>query len=222
MRKVSVRLDDARAAQLDKIYSYYGFTSDVESDNIKAIVDMLHKLTLNHINSQTVTAKMGEHETAIVNIDCSLRITTQKLVRALDNEGEPCWENQNVNYCVQWERGRVKRQLKLESTETCEICSLLKANWLSEQEDLNEPERPEMAPAIRQPLTVTIPQSQSTPAKPQEVPNSFDCDKKRCKVHYAVCFECRAKDYLMYKGCILANPQIAIALAYWKTLGNKK
>lgn len=212
MRKVSVRLDDARAKKLDQIYDFYGFTSATESDNLKAMVDMLHDLTQNRINSQAVSNKLAEHQDGKIDTDCALRIKASQLIKVLKGEGT-AYKYQDVFYCVQWEKGKVKRQLKLVTPLVCEICSLLKEKAAQEPDIIIEPEE------IEQPAPmITIPQSTtaSTKPNPQDVPNSFNCDKKGCRVHYAVCFECREKQFLTYRACILANPQIAIALAFWK------
>ena len=133
---------------------------------------------------------------------------------------------QDVYFCVQWEKGKVKRQLKILSPEVCKICSALRMQWLEAQAHILpvEPEAEKPTP-LRQPLTVTIPQSQSAPAKikPREVANSWTCEKSDSTVHYTVCFNCRETNYNTFLGCLKIHPQIALAIAYWRqTLGNKK
>lgn len=238
MRQVSYRLDDIRAEKLNKIFSFYGFSSTVESENHKALIDLLYELTTNRINSQIVGDKLAEHQGGEIDIFCNQRVTVPKLVRVLTKQNvtrrkkdgstetydvlTPNWALQDVSFCVQYERGKVRRQLKLESKHTCEICKLLTEKYLEEQTSaVFEPA--EIKPE-RIPVTVQQNKSQSEPikARPQNLPDAtWICDKTNEKVYYTVCLKCRHERYLTFKSCILANPKIGLALAYWQSQDKK-
>ncbi len=218
MRIVGYRLDDARAKKLDKLFSQYGFNSDTASKNHTDLLDLLFDLTANGINSQKIAKGLSERDKTQPNEKCNLLIKTKQIVRVLDANSELAYEYQDVFYCLQWEKGKVKRQLKIISEETCKICQLLKAAWLEEQPDPADPaaqEAPEQPPPT--PL-LTMPPSPPQQPRPESIPNSFECERNHVTVHYTVCFECRATTSGVYYNCLRANPEIAKALDYWKKI----
>lgn len=214
MGVITFRLDDSGLKKLDAIFAFYGFTSQTATDNFVAMINMVHDLTMNRINSQIVADKLSEHQNKPIDTTCNMRIKVLQLVRVLAKGAvKPTYAMQDIFYCVQWEKGKVKRQLKLVTPLVCEICSILREKWL--ETPIIMP-APEPAP-IRQPLMVTVPNSRPEPVKPQVPPNSFQCEQSRCNVHYTVCLgSCKVKQHFDYIACLKANPEIAQALDYWK------
>ncbi len=213
--QVSYRLDAERAKKLEQLFAYYGFTGN-DSEKHKAMLDMLFDVMLNRNNSQSVNDQLAKHPEGNISIECPLRVKVPQIVKVLKGE-KVVYQNQDFFYCVQWEKGKVRRQLKLISPLVCQICTLLKEQMVNEPQVIAEPV--EIEESIASPaITFSVPAANSLKRAPRpELPMAtWECEKKRCKVYYTVCFKCRKDSYLTYMGCIKANPQIALALAYWQ------
>ena len=217
MRTISYRLDDERAQRLEKLFTEYGFSGTATAQHIK-LLDMLFALADNRRNSQTVAESTAN---ALAEKDCNLRIKAKQLIRVLGKDDKPAYAEQDVFFCVQWKAGTVKKQLKLITTDVCDICIKLREKWLEEQ-NKEIADFTEITTPAPQPIALTVPLSQPAPMQPAKVPNTFYCDRQRCDVHYSVCFGCRAKNSGDYYMCLRANPETAKALAYWKALSGKK
>jgi len=223
LRIVGYRLDDARAKKLDAVFAYYKFTDDRATANHIALLDMIFDLTENRINSQTVAEKQSDHQNHKVNTACNLRVSRKEIVRVLDKNADLAYEEQTVCYCVQWDKGKVRRQLKLVTDGVCEICSLLNEEYLKRQAEAEaELEKPYAAPpAIQQRQTITqpptMPTKQAPPTKREPI-NTWRCPRRAdgSEVHYTSCFDCKADRRAVYVACIMEHTDIGINLAYWQ------
>jgi hypothetical protein len=217
MRTISYRIDDERAKKLDSLFAQYEFTAETASANHMALFDMLFEIAQNNKNSQTISETLARHKENEKTERCPLQIETTQIIRVLGADDKPAYENQKVLYCIQWEKGKVKRQLKLITSDVCAICKALKEKWLEETPEII----PDDSPRAEQPrqILATIPNSRPEPPQltPAQVMNSWNCEKAGCIVHYSVCADCKAKNANAYYGCLRLNPEIAKALAYWNS-----
>ncbi|MGD6808217.1 MAG: hypothetical protein ACQCN3_00800 [Candidatus Bathyarchaeia archaeon] len=178
-------------------------------------------------NVKAVAESLGTHQDAHqdeINIDCPLRFTVEKLVRDLDPQTQkPIWKKKAVAYCLQYEKGKVRRQLRLEDNKlVCEICSLLREHEATQPAPapVEQIEPTPLRPVIEQPLsTVEVQPTKPAIRAEQKTVNSWQCPHRPEGelVHYTVCLTaCKEKHNAAYMECIYLHPDIALNLAYWQ------
>jgi hypothetical protein len=227
MGKVSYRLDDARAKKLAEAFAFLGYTSDNATQNHIALLDMIFDVIENRKNSQTISEGLAKHESQKIDIACNCRISVKKLVRALDKEGQPCWEERPVCYCVQGQGGKLKKQLKLESLDACEICKLFQAKWIEEQQTMlgeiqESTSSPKPLPAITMPeMTPPLPITESSAPQPVRNYKKFlhyvrndggkFCPYDGSLIYKWNCINCEKHHPAKYQACVLLHLEKPVA-----------
>lgn len=243
MQQISYRLDDDRERKLKAVFNFYNLTSDTASENHKALIDILYMLTTNHKNSVTIAERQCDSAANTQLIPCNCRIVVPKWLKAYEKKTvhykdgstadimAPTYILQDTFYCVQWDRGKLRRQMKLESTDTCEICKLLTEEYLREQEaqrqSFEEEAREATVEPPKQPVIIAAPTPAPEPVQPtkpaprteKRVINSWACPRMRNGegVHYSVCLDdCKVERKAVYMECIMTHSDIALNLAHWQ------
>lgn len=148
-RQVGYRLKPDADKKLKAVFDKIGANSTTESDNHVALIEWAYTAVQQQQNSKAVGDKLSE--SGSIDVSCNMRTSRKELIRILGREDKPVYTEQTVSYCVQWEKGKVKRQLKLISPAVCTICSILRAKMAEQPEpELLEPEAEQ--PADIQPL----------------------------------------------------------------------